>query len=523
MAYIDPNKKLDWAMSFQRTGTFPLDRSSMFASLEDATKYALGDGSDSRALGGTSYIGQIIVVYSDDEVSAYIITADRTLQKLAATTATGDLAGDVNTLKGQMTQALEDIGTLEGSVGTINSTLTEVQGDITELQTNSATKTELQGVQSSVTALEGRMDTAEGDITAVEGRMDTAEADITQLKSKITNTLHYIGVSTTDPATGTVTIGEEPYADPQVGDVVFYNADNSEFAWNGTKWEELGSGDHISRTEVESKYATKESVEAVDGRVDTVDAKFANYATTEAMTGAIATETSAREQADTALDGRIDALETASSTYLPKTEAESTYVKKEEGKSLIEDTDITKLKGLANIKSVSAELTLSGETGELSVKQIAQSKVEGLSAALAGKADDADVTGVSDRVGALETAVGEAADPASAEGSIYARIAQLKADVAVAGKVDDVKVNGVSVVSDKVANIPLASGSVVGVVKSSTGDGAVEVAADGTMKVNTLKASALTQGTDEYFTLVIDGGNAALSAETVETLKRSRR
>lgn len=523
MAYVDPNKKLDWAMSFQRTGTFPLDRSSMFSSLEDATAYAKGDGSDSRALGGTAYIGQILVVYSDDEVSAYIITSDRSLQKLAATSSTGDLAGDVNTLKGQMTQALEKIGTLEGSVGTINSSLTEAQGDITELRTNSATKTELQGVTGNVTALKGRMDTAEGDITAVEGRMDIAEADITQLKSKITNTLHYVGVSSTDPADGTVTIGEEVYAEPQIGDVVFYNPNNTEFAWNGTAWEELGSGDHISRTQVAATYATKESVEAVDDRVDTVDAKFANYATTESMTAAIGAETSAREEAVEGLDGRIEALETASKTYLPKTEAESTYVKKEEDKSLIADTDAAKLQGLANIKSVGTEFTLNGETGELSVNKIAQNKVEGLSDALAGKADDTDVTAVGGRVTALETAVGEAADPASAEGSIYARIAQLKADVAVAGKVDDVKVNGVSVVSDKVANIPLASGSAVGVVKSSTGDGAVEVAADGTMKVNSFKASALTQSAEEYYTLVIDGGNAALSAETVEMLKRSRR
>lgn len=523
MAYIDPNKKLDWAMSFQRTGTFPLDRSSMFSSLADATAYALGDGSDSRALGGTSYIGQIIVVYSDTEVAAYIITADRTLQKLAATTSTGDLAGDVNTLKGQMTQALEDIETLESSVGTINSSLTEIQGDITELQTNSATKTELQGVQGDVDALEGRMDTAKGDITAVEGRMDTAEADITQLKSKITNTLHYIGVSSTDPATGTVTIGEEVYDDPQVGDVVFYNADNSEFAWNGTAWEELGSGDHITRSQVADTYATKESVDAVDDRVDAVDAKFASYATTQSVTSAIEAETSAREGADSALDTRVETLETASGTYLTKTSAAETYVVKEEGKSLIADTDATKLQGLANIKSVGTEFTLNGETGELSVNKIAQSKVEGLSDALAGKADDTDVTAVGGRVAALETAVGETADPASAGGSIYARITKLAADIAVAGKVDDVKINGISVVSDKVANIPLASASAVGVVKSSTGDGAVEVAADGTMKVKSLKASAITQDNAEYFTLVIDGGNAALSAEAVQKLDRSRR
>ena len=50
-SYIDNPNKLDWAMSFQRTGSFPLDRSSMFATLTDAQNYAKGDGSDERALG----------------------------------------------------------------------------------------------------------------------------------------------------------------------------------------------------------------------------------------------------------------------------------------------------------------------------------------------------------------------------------------------------------------------------------------------------------------------------------------
>nr|DAH78818.1 MAG TPA: hypothetical protein [Bacteriophage sp.] len=32
--------KLDWAMPFQRTDKFPLDRSAMFSSYADALKYA---------------------------------------------------------------------------------------------------------------------------------------------------------------------------------------------------------------------------------------------------------------------------------------------------------------------------------------------------------------------------------------------------------------------------------------------------------------------------------------------------
>lgn len=115
--------KLDWAFPFQRTGAFPLDRSVLFSSLEDAKKYAVGDGSDERALGGTSYVGQIISVLDSEEVSAYVITKARGLMKLAATTATGDIAQDVADLQGKLdalsstVEAMgEQLDTLESSI-----------------------------------------------------------------------------------------------------------------------------------------------------------------------------------------------------------------------------------------------------------------------------------------------------------------------------------------------------------------------------------------------------------------------
>ena len=80
--------KLDWAMPFQRTGAFPLDRSNLFETLADAQLYAQG-GADKRGLGGTSYIGQMIVVYENDVVTAYIINADRSLKEMASTASDG--------------------------------------------------------------------------------------------------------------------------------------------------------------------------------------------------------------------------------------------------------------------------------------------------------------------------------------------------------------------------------------------------------------------------------------------------
>lgn len=124
MAYIENFKsKLDWAMPFQRTGKFPLDRSSIFSSYADALAYAKQDETDSRKLGGTSYVGQIVAVYGTDkagtgqEVAAYIITSvgeSASLMKLAQTTATGDFAIDIARIDGALSvletriKALED-------------------------------------------------------------------------------------------------------------------------------------------------------------------------------------------------------------------------------------------------------------------------------------------------------------------------------------------------------------------------------------------------------------------------------
>lgn len=90
---VNQTSKLDWAFPFQRTGAFPIDRSSLFSSLEDAIAYASGSGSDERALGGTSYVGQPISVYdaNSNSVSLYIIDTDRSLKEVGITTLEDDI------------------------------------------------------------------------------------------------------------------------------------------------------------------------------------------------------------------------------------------------------------------------------------------------------------------------------------------------------------------------------------------------------------------------------------------------
>lgn len=83
--------KMDWAYSFQRTGAFPLDRSSLFSSYDDAVLYAQG-ANDERGLGGTSYVGQPISVYdqNNNTVTLYVIDIDRSLKEVGSASIESD-------------------------------------------------------------------------------------------------------------------------------------------------------------------------------------------------------------------------------------------------------------------------------------------------------------------------------------------------------------------------------------------------------------------------------------------------
>ena len=143
----------------------------------------------------------------------------------------------------------------------------------------------------------------------------------------------------------------------------------------------------------------------------------------------------------------------------------------EEGKSLISETLITKVENLAEIKSVSNEFTLTN--GELSVNAIAATKITGLPAALT-------------------------------------EIENLKG--AQSSYVKSVAINGTALTlsAEQGVNIPVATDSVLGVVKSASGDNKVAVAADGTMSVASVNITSLSQNEGEW--LEINGGGANLNA-----------
>ena len=79
---IKPAQIADWVKIFNRTSAIPLERTQLFNSYTDASKYAKGDGTDERELGKTSYIGQILTVYENDTTKVYVINPSKTLTEI---------------------------------------------------------------------------------------------------------------------------------------------------------------------------------------------------------------------------------------------------------------------------------------------------------------------------------------------------------------------------------------------------------------------------------------------------------
>ena len=152
-------------------------------------------------------------------------------------------------------------------------------------------------------------------------------------------------------------------------------------------------------------------------------------------------------------------------------DALNSKVAAEEGKSLVSNTLITKLGNLAEIKSVSGEFALTD--GELSVNAIAADKITDLPAALTD----------------IETLKG-----------------------AQSSYVKSVAINGTALTlsAEQGVNIPVATNSVLGVVKSASGDNKVAVATDVTISFASVNISSLSLIDGEW--LEINGGGANLNA-----------
>lgn len=95
-------------INIKRGNPIPLDTTAVWYSKTELEAYA--------KTGATAYVGQILTLVADNKCEAFMISNEAgTLIKLAQTTASGDLAHDVATLQGQVTDLISKVGAEAGT------------------------------------------------------------------------------------------------------------------------------------------------------------------------------------------------------------------------------------------------------------------------------------------------------------------------------------------------------------------------------------------------------------------------
>ena len=171
---LNNGAKWDVGVAINRTNPVPLDANSVFESFDALTTYAT-----TNAL---AYPGQVVSVLGESEIAAYLIktTGEGALiSKLAASSASGDISADVETLKTQVaniingTQVVGEAtkATQDGEGNVISTTYataaaTEAHISNNDIHVTAAKKTAWDGAVTDVATLKGEESVA-GSVKAI--------------------------------------------------------------------------------------------------------------------------------------------------------------------------------------------------------------------------------------------------------------------------------------------------------------------------------------------------------------------
>ena len=518
--------------SFSRGNPIPLDKSSLWFSMEEMVNYSKTDP--------CAYVGQILALVSeaDGSAKAYIITdtAGALVEVGAATLGDNKtivLNEGVLSLKNWGVEYYKWVDAVgeEGQEGYVaahheKQVVDETHPWIAGLEPKSVAGQdgtfEIAWYQPSTTTVEGLSSTVNSLRTSVETIQQTIGDEATE--GSILNKL----AGKLDIAGGTMT-----------GDLVL--SDNSKAASEAVVDAKvaaaIGSAGHLKREVVEQlpevASADPDTIYMVKDSTITSGDAYKEYMLIEGAMVQIGDTsvdlspyakkvTPAAEDniAVLAADGSLkDGGKTIAGVLAEVDTKLEGYVAKEDGKSLVADAQIEKLTGLANIKSIGDNLTLSEDgvlagTAEYTLP-VATSEVlggvkigQGVAATeegvLSAKVVAANGLSLGDNGIAMGLASADAAGAMSAE--MFTKVSNI-AENAEVNVVTGALVGGVeATINDaKQIEIPVA-GTAFGVVKSSEADNGVAVAADGTMSVNKVGVSKLFVETGNE--LILDGGTA---------------
>lgn len=356
---VNQTSKLDWAYAFQRTGAFPLDRSSLFSSYDDAVAYAKGDKTDARQLGGSSYVGQPISVYDEltQTVSLYIIETNRSLKEIGSIPL-GDNAS-IEVVNGQI--KLKNFGL--GYYSYVAAVKNE-SGEIIEPSKYIYIEGFKEGLEPRVVKDEEKFEIAwyeqSGEtIEDISSRLETTDKVIDSLQEDLSEVRELINEKASYEDLESKVDKDSVYTKSEVDSTISQAIVNS---------------DHLKRTKVNSINDIDTTAKDADQYIYMVptgliadDDKYDEYMIIDGFIEKVGSwEVDLKDYAKTkdvndALDKKVDIVEG------------SRLMTEEEGQKL---SNISEGAEKNYISSVSEELIV--EQGKLSVNEIAQSKVNGL-------------------------------------------------------------------------------------------------------------------------------------------------
>lgn len=176
-------------VTIERGKPAPLDKYSLFDTYDEAVEFITNHDA--------AYVGAFIFIRTGDSkehsFGAYVVTGIKeqaSLNKLAETTASGDLAADVAALKTQMNTLLasaDTAGSIDNRIKVANETLkSEVDASLGELKTT---------VDASVAALDASIKAnavaIAGHKTAVDASLAVINASIAEIETAVENVAVY--------------------------------------------------------------------------------------------------------------------------------------------------------------------------------------------------------------------------------------------------------------------------------------------------------------------------------------------
>lgn len=491
------------SLNIRRGNPNPLDNSSVWASFDEAQNYA--------KTSKIAYVGQIITVVEEiDEIltaTAYVIDNEAgDLKEIGASTEDISIIpiGDGNTIQvaEDGTISLSGVNNLpdkdsEGNIVTYqpryeNGKLTWVEVSSTTIEDVSL---DINGLKSDVQDLNDKIDNitipeVPTDISAFNndaGYQNASEVE-TLIANKIADINHAVFEKVESKPEVEDAADNVLYLVPEDGKYKIYAKisnemvliDDADVDLTGYVKDEV-LDDYVTDiylTELLGNYAAKS--EYVSN--STLEEILANYSSKDDVKDFVSEDSVLGILNDKNYVSE-DNLTSILSNYIKTEEAlketdiltiiENSFTNKNALDLITEDKIEAWDKGEENIVSLISNEFILSDTKELSINEIAQGKVSGLL----------------DRLNEIESNLTPEAQT---------------------NVLEAITLNGVALdITNKIANIPMASSSILGVVLGSSDENKVTVETDGTMTVNSLNVDRLVQSEDSY--LILNGGNASLN------------